>query len=126
MSSRKFFGTVALATTLTLAAAGGSTATPGDCSSELGAVASAIASGDFTSEMDRTRLDGKVVQAQAKVDLDKCSDALDKLDDINGKVADLSDAIGKQKLSPAAATAIMDATATAAQCIASLSTCVER
>lgn len=123
MNSRTFFGASALAIALSLGIASAATAGVDDCMSELDAVAAAIDAGDFANQMDRTRLNGKVIQAQAKVNIDKCSNALDKLDSINDKVADLSDGIRKQKLSPAAATAIMDATGSAAQCIASLTTC---
>ena len=126
MNSRTFFGASAFAIVLSLGIAGATTAAEDDCTSELDEVAAAIDAGDFKNEKDRTRLNGKVIQAQAKVDLDKCSDALDKLDDIDEKVAALSDGVRKNKLSPAAAIAIMDATADAAQCIASLSTCVSK
>ena len=124
MNSGTFFGASALAIVLSLGVAGAVTAAEDDCFSELEAVTDAINAGDFSNGMDRTRLNAKVTQAQAKVDLDKCSGALDKLDNINDKVSDLSDDIGKQKLSPEAATAIMDATGAAAKCIASLTTCV--
>ena len=125
MMSRNFFSAAVAAITLALTTAGTGSAAPGDCSSELDAVATAIMDGDFRNDKDQTRLDGKGIQAQAKVDLDKCSDALDKLGDIDDKVSALSDGNRKQKLPPEDAMDIMDETAIAVQCIASISTCIE-
>lgn len=126
MMSKNIFSVAVAAIALALTTAGTGSAAPGDCSSELDAVADAIAAGDFRNEKDRTRLHGKVIQAQAKVDLDKCSDAIDKLDDIDDKVSALSDGNRKQKLPPEDAMDIMDETAIAALCIASIPTCVEK
>ena len=126
MNSGTFFGASALALVLSLGVAGAVTAAADDCVSELDAVADAIYNGNFRVKMDRKRLFAKVIQARAKLDLDKCSDSLDKLDSINDKVADLSDDSGKKKLPPEDATAIMDAAGAAAECIALLKTCVSK
>ena len=112
------------AATLGLCFAGSVTADSGDCATELQAVTDVINAATFMGRgADQTNLGNKVVQATAKVNLEKCDGALDKLADIDMKVMDLSDDIGKKKLSPEDATAIMTATSAAAQCIGMIATC---
>ena len=106
--------------------AGPSVAAPGDCGEELDGLKYVISSAtSFTNPVpDQNNLLNKVEQARAKVDLDKCSDALDKLNDIDAKVTDLSDDIGKKKLGVTDAAAILDASQSAAICIGPITTCV--
>jgi len=109
---------------LGLCFAGSVTADSGDCAAELQAVTVAITAATFMGRgADKTNLGNKVVQATAKVNFDKCDGAVDKLADIDMKVMDLSDDIGKKKLSPEDATTIMNATSTAVQCIGMIETC---
>ena len=123
MKSKKLINVISAAT-LGLCLTGSATAGPGDCANDLTAVTDAINAATFTGPgPDQTKLGNKVVQATAKVNLNKCDDALNKLDDIDMKVMDLSDDVGKQKLSPEDATTIMNATSAAVQCIGMITTC---
>jgi hypothetical protein len=128
MNGRKLLGASVVVIAMMLGTASVEADT-GDCSNELDDVATAISNADFDNARDQTRLLNKVTQTRAKVDLDKCSDALDKLDDIDTKVLALSTPGGKggkTKLDdPADATAIFGATNAAATCIATITTCAD-
>ena len=112
------------AATLGLCVVGSVNAAPGDCATEFTGVTDAIGVAVFMGRgADQANLENKVTQGGAKVNLDKCDGALDKLADIDMKVMDLSDDVGKQKLSPEHAAAIMGETSIAAQCIGEITTC---
>ena len=96
------------------------------CGEEFVALQEAISIADFLNAKDRTGVANKATQAEAKANLHKCSDALDKLDDIDTKVTSISDPqqTPKVKLSEEAATNIMDKTGAAAACIGTISRCI--
>ena len=99
------------------------------CVGEFAALQDAITIADFLNERDRTGVSNKATQAEAKANLHKCSDALDKLDEIDAKVTSLSDPqqTRKVKLSEAAATDIMLKTGAAAACIGTtISRCIAK
>jgi thioredoxin-like negative regulator of GroEL len=100
-------GLVALAGALaitTVLAATPASAAPGECETELDAVATAIDDATFLSNraaMDETNMEAKLAAAEAKVAQDKYSDAIDKLLNISDKATALANA-GKPKLDDAA------------------------
>jgi len=95
-------------------------AAPGDCSTELGAVATAIESADYlgtrNADMNRSNLIAKLDAAYAKLDLDKFSDAIDKLLNISDKATAWADPdLRKPKLLDA--TGINEAVGDAITCV---------
>ena len=92
----------------------------GACALELNAVEAAINAAVFQGQRantDKSNLLAKLDAADAKVDLDKFSDAVDKLDDISDKASELANA-AKAKL--ADATGINTAVSAAIACVGSL------
>lgn len=88
----------------------------GDCATELNAVGAAIDAGSFLGQgPDQSNLLAKLRAADAKVDLGKYSDAIDKLTDISDKATALANA-KKQKLDPEDAVVINDAVGVAIAC----------
>jgi len=95
-------------------------AAPGDCSTELGAVATAIESANYlgtrNADMNRSSLLTKLDAAYAKLDLDKFSDAIDKLLTISDKATAWADPdLRKPKLDNA--TDINEAVGEAITCV---------
>jgi len=94
----------------------------GACADQLNAVEAAIAAARFTgmnAEMDQTRMLAKLDAADAKVDQEKYSDAIDKLDEIASKADELATA-PKSKLNGNDATIIIEKVAYAIGCVGSL------
>jgi len=99
------------------------------CVGEFEALQVEIDNAIFLNERDRTGVSNKATQAEAKANLHKCSDALDKLDEIDAKVTSLSDPqqTRKVKLSEEDATNIMLKTGAAVECIdATISSCITK
>lgn len=92
----------------------------GACAYELNAVEAAIRAGVFTGQRaatDQSNLLAKLEAAGAKVDLGKFSDAVDKLDDISDKVAEL---VGAAKPKLADGSGINAAVTAAIACVGRL------
>ena len=91
----------------------------GDCVDEMVAVDNAIVAGGYTGKRastDESNLLAKSAAARSKLDLDKFSDAVDKLLDISDKATALA---GAQKSKLVDATDINDAVSDAIACIPS-------
>ena len=95
-------------------------AAPGDCAAELLAVDAAIRDAEFLgtkATTDESNMLAKLAAAQAKVDLNKYSDAVDKLQNISDTATTLANA-PRPKLVDASG--INGAVATAIGCVAAL------
>jgi len=97
----------------------------GACAAELNALEAAINNAVFlgpTADLNRSSLLTKLDAADAKVDLEKYADAVDKLLDISNKATALADLDGvtgnKIKLEPADAVVINNAVGDAITCVA--------
>ena len=92
----------------------------GACAAELNAVETAVQTATFLGQRattDQSNLLAKLEAAEAKVQLGKFSDAVDKLTDISDKATELANA-SKPKL--ADATGINSAVASAIACVGRL------
>ncbi len=96
------------------------------CGTEFTNLQSSIASADFLNSKDQTRVSNKATQAQAKANLHKCDDALNKLAEIDAKVDFISDPeqTRKVKLSEAGAESIMWETGLTAACVGTIDDCI--
>ena len=116
MGKKTLFGASMLAVSMMMGA-GTASATAGDCAAELIAVGSAIDAGVYLGKRAATsesNLQAKLEAADAKVSLDKFSDAVDKLMNISDTATALADA-PKAKLEDA--TDINDAVSAAIICV---------
>ena len=92
----------------------------GSCAFELNAVEAAVRAGVFLGRQaatDQSNLLAKLDAADAKVDLGKFSDAVDKLDDISDKATELA---GAPKPKLADASGINTAVSAAIACVGRL------
>jgi hypothetical protein len=98
------------------------------CAGEFRLLQETISYANFLNEKDRTGVSNKATQAEAKANLHKCSDALDKLDDIDMKVSSISDPeqTRKTKLGEDDANNIMLKTNNTAACIGTISPCITK
>ena len=122
MKVTKLIGASAIAAIAILSVPGAASAghITGACADELNAVEAAIGEAIFTgrrAEMDQTNMLAKLDAADAKVDLGKYADAVDKLLDISDKATALANA-PKAKLEDA--TGINGAVSAAMICVGGL------
>ena len=98
------------------------------CGTEFFNLQSSIASADFLNEKDRNNVSNKATMAEAKANLHKCDDALNKLAEIDAKVDFISDPeqTRKVKLSEAGAELIMIETGLTTACVGLIDDCIVR
>ena len=96
------------------------------CGTEFTNLQTSITTADFLNSKDRTNVSNRATQAQAKANLHKCDDALDKLAAIDAKVDFISDPdqTKKVKLSEAGAESIMWETGLTAACVGEIVPCI--
>ena len=87
-----------------------------DCSADFGWLKGKIGSGDFKNSRDKDNLLTKADSAEAKYDVQKYSDSIEKLEYISEKVGDLADA-PKPKLSGEDADKISKAARETVDCV---------